>query len=102
HTQPNQIYTLSLHDALPISQPCRCEPVMRPRVYVRPEGIAKIKTSWTKFERGVGFSKGWALLAPKNPPPFVPNSLMTSCEATGRSEEHTSELQSRRDLVCRL
>src|SRR5690349_24254737 len=25
-----------------------------------------------------------------------------SCRGTGRSEEHTSELQSRRDLVCRL
>src|SRR5690349_23307908 len=24
------------------------------------------------------------------------------CAGTGRSEEHTSELQSRRDLVCRL
>src|SRR5690349_22394028 len=24
------------------------------------------------------------------------------CQDTGRSEEHTSELQSRRDLVCRL
>src|SRR6267378_4271071 len=24
------------------------------------------------------------------------------CDAGGRSEEHTSELQSRRDLVCRL
>src|SRR5690349_23350435 len=25
-----------------------------------------------------------------------------SCSPAGRSEEHTSELQSRRDLVCRL
>src|SRR6266496_1049183 len=27
---------------------------------------------------------------------------MPSCPITARSEEHTSELQSRRDLVCRL
>src|SRR5438874_4601088 len=26
----------------------------------------------------------------------------TTCSVEGRSEEHTSELQSRRDLVCRL
>src|SRR5438874_8963122 len=32
------------------------------------------------------------------PPPM--SSQMTCCG--GRSEEHTSELQSRRDLVCRL
>src|SRR6266496_2871929 len=36
--------------------------------------------------------------------PFVNilNSLKLSSATPGRSEEHTSELQSRRDLVCRL
>src|SRR5690349_22906452 len=29
-------------------------------------------------------------------------SLIHNLELAGRSEEHTSELQSRRDLVCRL
>ena len=47
------------------------------------DGMAKIKTSWKKFEKGVGFSNGCALLAPKNPPPLVPNSLITSWDATG-------------------
>src|SRR5690349_13074813 len=28
--------------------------------------------------------------------------LLAVCRSVGRSEEHTSELQSRRDLVCRL
>ena len=36
-----------------------------------------------KFDSGVGFSNGCALLALKKPPPLVPNSLMISCEATG-------------------
>ena len=36
-----------------------------------------------RLDNGVGFSKGWALLALKKPPPFVPHSLMISCEATG-------------------
>src|SRR5690349_23665429 len=53
-----EIYTLSLHDALPIS------PVRSCRV------------------------------------PFWSRIACTS--ASVRSEEHTSELQSRRDLVCRL
>src|SRR5439155_16644485 len=65
------------------AQPCRCEPVIRPSVYVSPEGIAKINTISKKFENGVGFSKGCALLALKKPPPLVPNSFMTSCDATG-------------------
>src|SRR6266496_6541803 len=55
-TATTEIYTLSLHDALPISPPdCR----------------------------------------PADHPPRPPGSR-------ARSEEHTSELQSRRDLVCRL
>src|SRR6202008_1069880 len=65
------------------AQPWCSEPVIRPRVYVNPEGIAKINTSCRKLERGVGFSKGCALLALKNPPPLVPNSLITSWDATG-------------------
>ena len=56
---------------------------MRPRVYVRPEGIAKIRNICRKFESGVGFSNGCALFALKKPPPFVPNILMASCEAAG-------------------
>ena len=33
--------------------------------------------------RPLGFSKGWAELALSGPPPFVPSSLMISCEAKG-------------------
>src|SRR5579863_3685499 len=38
------------------AQPCRCEPVMRPNVYVRPAPMAKIMINSKKFENGVGFS----------------------------------------------
>src|SRR5438105_15075794 len=64
-TATTEIYTLSLHDALPI------------------------------WGRSSGFSApGWSGAS------CLPcNSLRTS---QGRSEEHTSELQSRVDLVCRL
>src|ERR1039458_10880195 len=57
-TATTEIYTLSLHDALPISQQ------LRPR-------------------------RRWVLLQMTRPSPV-------------RSEEHTSELQSLRHLVCRL
>ena len=45
--------------------------------------MMKIERICRKFENGVGFSKGWALLALKKPPPLVPSILMASCEATG-------------------
>src|SRR5690349_25074784 len=57
-------YTLSLHDALPISRSTRTIGAIRVASRVRP--------------------------TPRRPRPRP------------RSEEHTSELQSRRDLVCRL
>src|SRR5207247_4098480 len=83
---PPKVYPLSLHDALPIS------------TFVR---VASV-------DAAVG--------APVAPPPAagelriagVPASRATAVArvrevaAAARSEEHTSELQSRVDLVCRL
>src|SRR5688572_31694630 len=60
---PTQIYTLSLHDALPIWS-------LRP-----------LKPSWS--HAGFRGTRGLGCAAP-------------------RSEEHTSELQSQSNLVCRL
>src|SRR5437870_10514741 len=66
---PTEIYTLSLHDALPISPQC-VNPIYEERMRD-------------------------ALLAQKE--------IGVHCVAFGdRSEEHTSELQSRGHLVCRL
>src|SRR5438067_7273912 len=70
HTATTEIYTLSLHDALPISGGNR-----------RWKGVAGRHPAGGSQARRWGRSSG---------------SL--SC----RSEEHTSELQSRFDLVCRL
>src|SRR5205823_13482658 len=73
-----EIYTLSLHDALPIStgqpQPDRC-PQDDPR---RTAGVARGCEAFSRGSRGGG-----------------------QFEAR-RSEEHTSELQSLAYLVCRL
>src|SRR5207249_10554580 len=74
-TAPTDIYTLSLHDALPIylavlDQHVRLLEVADPRV------------------------EGEHDAAPEQDAALHP--------AQGRSEEHTSELQSRFELVCRL
>jgi len=45
--------------------------------------MIKMDSIWRKFDSGVGFSKGWAALALKKPPPLVPSILMATWEATG-------------------
>src|SRR5256885_7037761 len=70
-TATTEIYTLSLHDALPISQ-CRAEAIFV-RQYLR-------SASHYRRSRPVGAVFGGIV----------------------RSEEHTSELQSPCNLVCRL
>src|SRR5690625_5910938 len=74
------IHPLSLHDALPISQiaPRRCTTYL-----VERSGSVQ----WSQ-------AKG-------SPPPDV-WSEDDGCAVVRRSEEHTSELQSRGHLVCRL
>src|SRR5437868_10997686 len=67
HSPPTEIYTLSLHDALPISLSAEVRAASEPR--------AAWELWWETREH---------------------------LFATHRSEEHTSELQSRFDLVCRL
>src|SRR5438270_4238331 len=67
-TAPTKIYTLSLHDALPIS-------------------TAAIRCSWCP---GATSSRNRAVTGG------------TITWSSTRSEEHTSELQSQSNLVCRL
>src|SRR2546429_9840583 len=73
-TATTEIYTLSLHDALPISQACRSWPAHRraPRAEFPPRPRRQLSPHWQRPHPGF------------------------------RSEEHTSELQSRLHLVCRL
>src|SRR5439155_26617181 len=80
---PTEIYTLSLHDALPISaSPSR--PRRRPSVLRAARPCSPIPSR----------------AASAAPPPSARSS--TPPRGTERSEEHTSELQSRGHLVCRL
>src|SRR5438067_10346546 len=80
----SQIYTLSLHDALPISDPAKPVPFR-----ARPiDG-----TTWRQW-----------LVDDQREQLGRPDVLafVSETNARTRSEEHTSELQSRFDLVCRL
>src|SRR2546426_11926642 len=71
-TATTEIYTLSLHDALPISR-------------------ATPRPSWD-CNGGVGVTGGFS----------TPSGAAWSPTRARRSEEHTSELQSPCNLVCRL
>src|SRR2546421_4917407 len=71
-TATTEIYTLSLHDALPISAAAR----------------DRVRGRWLELDRHVHAVRR--------------RSWSGAGRRRGRSEEHTSELQSRSDLVCRL
>src|SRR3712207_7322955 len=80
-TATTEIYTLSLHDALPISA----------------------AATWTRRWSTRARRWTWRRITPAT---TTPSGRCTSSAATRRrlwrSEEHTSELQSRQYLVCRL
>src|SRR2546422_6914182 len=81
-TATTEIYTLSLHDALPIS------------------------VSGSRTLAGVPRARCRRCYEGRSRPPRVPTPRRTQLPRRladhGRSEEHTSELQSRLHLVCRL
>src|SRR3712207_8246385 len=80
-----EIYTLSLHDALPITPPV-----------IMGHSTGGLVTELL-LDRGVG-AAGIAL----SPAPVKGVLRLPPALLRARSEEHTSELQSRPYLVCRL
>src|SRR5207249_10158917 len=91
---PSDISTLSLHDALPI---CHPQGARRSFRSLRPLALRDGRRSRERpalrrrAGRGEDLSRRGAAAVPGSPR-----------RARRRSEEHTSELQSRFDLVCRL
>src|SRR5436305_15192318 len=79
HTPTTNIYTLSLHDALPISH--------------RERHRRRRRVQADHRRRAAGRGR------PNDPSRARDRDLRS---LTSRSEEHTSELQSRPHLVCRL
>src|SRR5207302_8940798 len=98
HIAPTEIYTLSLHDALPISS-ANVQIAAGETWALASEAIAApYRTTTTAI-----------VYRPFDEPPIPcwialvwrPNERDPAGDR-GRSEEHTSELQSRENLVCRL
>src|SRR5699024_12380799 len=92
HTATTQPSPLSLHDALPISTSSYAHPVCHqaPSTYSTNEAPNTMPSS---------------LLGPAHstsPHQYAWHTREPTPQTPGRSEEHTSELQSRFDLVCRL
>src|SRR3712207_9536649 len=84
-TATTEIYTLSLHDALPI--------------FCRPPGVPRVRSSSFPQEALVVAHHQLALeLAHR----VQRDADHDQHRGPARSEEHTSELQSRQYLVCRL
>src|SRR5206468_12584026 len=91
------IYTLSLHDALPISlilQAGRHVPLDDPQG--QPFDDGRLADARIADQHGV------VLPPPREHLDHAADFLVAADHRVERSEEHTSELQSRSDLVCRL
>src|SRR3712207_6916464 len=87
-TATTEIYTLSLHDALPISLTCIAAIYMGSSIGTMFSTVNPFSVVIASNAAGISFTEGL---------PFRIIALVL-----GRSEEHTSELQSRQYLVCRL
>src|SRR3712207_7349893 len=84
-TATTEIYTLSLHDALPISLRAADPPAARRSLDPR-DSCRRLRRLPQQRRHVAGQCHGIERLG----------------DDPGRSEEHTSELQSRQYLVCRL
>src|SRR3712207_8914637 len=79
-TATTEIYTLSLHDALPICT----DTVLRRVNSTLADAVSRVAERWCYR------------------PERIARLIAVSSGVSDRSEEHTSELQSRQYLVCRL
>src|SRR5260370_42245656 len=89
-TATTEIYTLSLHDALPISVSADAIFATSPATFFALSASRSATTTCAPLRASSS--------ATSRPTPFPPPATSTIL----RSEEHTSELQSHLNLVCRL
>src|SRR5207253_4739477 len=92
-TAPTQIYTLSLHDALPISTGAVSLDHASSIGAVSRDGFGLRSAAPTRVRD---------LRIDDDVHEARPGCGQRALATSGRSEEHTSELQSRGHLVCRL
>src|SRR5205823_7218222 len=98
-TSPPDLYTLSLHDALPILTSSTTSAVPPSRSRARP---ARRTARTPRRHRSVR-APTWETTGARGSRRISPSWVKRGPSPTrGRSEEHTSELQSLAYLVCRL
>src|SRR5205814_9430617 len=97
-----ELYTLSLHDALPIWRQARQTPVPPAADRELACGFSSTSTRAAAGSPGGGCPRRSRTRAPPCAPRSRPISSRSARIGSSRSEEHTSELQSLRHLVCRL
>src|SRR5690606_42021730 len=95
-TPTPEIYTLSLHDALPI-----CRYFRKPQSLQRSRISGAMSASPTRTSLDALVEIAQTINTLRDPEAVLEKVLEIAME-TLRSEEHTSELQSRENLVCRL
>src|SRR5690606_41981864 len=86
-----ELYPLSLHDALPISAPDASQEEWMAWVNQAERGTIE----WQRRAQAANEARRAEAVAMKE-------GEKDAAQFTERSEEHTSELQSRENLVCRL
>src|SRR5258708_27920497 len=112
-TATTEIYTLSLHDALPISPHVRCKPGQPQELPRKLQSVPNLTTHAIRLDKRRidrirtarnHTSIAWVHMIHKQLP--RPGKRVGRCCLSrtndDRSEEHTSELQSPDHLVCRL
>src|SRR5205814_3193093 len=95
------IYTLSLHDALPIFAPLLPPPLGLIRLDFRSSSMASVSAAIAGGPVS-GPARMWAASFITVETCFKRAISLAKSASPARSEEHTSELQSLRHLVCRL
>src|SRR5699024_11331249 len=98
---PPEKYTLSLHDALPIFERAFIYNLSNGPIEGMNNKIKNIKRSGYGY-RNFRNLKQRILISFNLLNPLKPAKPLYFEEMKARSEEHTSELQSRFDIVCRL
>src|SRR5947209_10096895 len=98
HPSTTEIYTLSLHDALPI-----CNALTVVVSYVNPTRKPVVDAARSSAHPVYRCIKACTRKEPQRTTAKISLAKAHSCAGVvRRSEEHTSELQSRQYLVCRL
>src|SRR5690606_41007987 len=101
-SSPPAFYTLSLHDALPI-----CRVLVAPKFYLADVGVVNhLAHRGSLMPRSELYGKAFENWVHHELSAHISYretySELSYWKLTTRSEEHTSELQSRENLVCRL